>query len=258
MEITLQKRANLKGLNFFTFIEKFIEEANSRTNSNSGKPISRPTIQIYKRTYELLKDYSRSRRRTINFRDVDLDFYYDFVEFVKENRNLANNTIGKHIRTIKVFLNDATERGLNESNAYRSRKFQISGEYIEKIYLTEFELDKISKLDLKHNKRLDRVRDLFLVGCWTGLRFSDLATLSRDNISGENFKIRTQKTDEHVVIPIHPVVRDILKKYENDENILPNVISNAKMNEYIKEVMELIPEINREITLRNFVSVKLI
>lgn len=247
LDISLRKRQNLKGLSFFGFIEKYIEEASFRTNSKSGKSISRATIQIYKHTFELLKEYAKARRKSINFRDVDLDFYYDFVDFVKESRKLSNNTIGKHIRTIKVFLNDATERGLNESNAYRSRKFQISGEYIEKVYLTELELSDLSKLDLNNNKKLDRVRDLFLVGCWTGLRFSDLATLTRGNISGENFKIRTQKTDEHVVIPIHPVVHEILKKYEGHKNMLPNIISNAKMNVYLKEVMALVPTVNRDI-----------
>lgn len=247
LDISLRKRQNLKGLSFFSFIEKYIEEASFRTNSKSGKSISRATIQIYKHTFELLNEYAKARRKSVNFRDVDLDFYYDFVDFLKESRKLSNNTIGKHIRTIKVFLNDATERGLNESSAYRSRKFQISGEFIEKIYLNESELNEISKLDLSNNKRLDRVRDLFLVGCWTGLRFSDLSTLTRENVIGDNLKIRTQKTDEHVVIPIHPVVHEILKKYEGDKNMLPNIISNAKMNVYLKEVMALVPVVNRDI-----------
>ena len=247
LDILLRRRSNIKGLNLFQFIEKFTEEASSRTNVLTGKPLSRATIQIYKHTFQLLKEYSKSKRKLIDFREVDLDFYYDFVEFVKQSRQLSNNTISKHVRTIKVFMNDATERGINESLAYRSKKFQLSGEYVEKIYLTEEELDHIAKLDLSDNKRLDKVRDLFLVGCWTGLRFSDLAKLTEGSFNNDQLKIRTQKTDESVVIPIHPVVKTVLDKYSDGNRALPNIISNAKMNAYLKEVVELVPILNQVI-----------
>lgn len=247
LDLALKEKRILSGLGLFDFIEQFIKESKLRVNTSTGKPISRARIQIYKHTFFLLQEYVKARRKTIDFVDVDLDFYYDFVEFLKESRDLSNNTISKHISTIKAFLNDATERGINKSVAYRSRKFQISGEYIEKIYLTEDELSEVAKLDLSDNPRLDRVRDLFLVGCWTGLRFSDLEKLSDRSIDGEYFVIRTQKTDEEVVIPIYPTVKGILKKYENSERILPNIISNAKMNQYLKELMAMVPMINREI-----------
>jgi len=247
LDLSLRRTTNLKGMDFFTFIEKFIHEASSRTNALTGKPLSRATIQIYKHTFHLLKEYSSAKRKGIDFRDVDMDFYYDFVAFVKQSRKLSNNTIGKHVRTIKVFMNDATERGINDSLAYRSKKFQISGEYIEKIYLTEKELEQIALLDLSKNARLDKVRDLFLVGCWTGLRFSDLSKLNEQNFNDDQLVVRTQKTDESVIIPIHPVVRLILKKYYETTNVLPTVISNAKLNAYLKEVMALVPILNNEV-----------
>lgn len=243
LDLMLRRGSNLSGINFFEFIDKFIVETNSRTNPRTGRSIARSTIQIYKHTFQLLKEYAGAKRKTIDFRDVDLDFYYDFVDFLKAKRKLSNNTIGKHISTIKLIMNDATERGLNDSIAYRSKRFQLGGEHVEKIYLTEQELGKIAKLNLENNKRLDRVRDLFLVGCWTGLRFSDLSLLTKENFVGDNLRIRTQKTDEEVVIPVHPVVKSIINKYEGEERILPNVISNAKMNEYLKEVMALVPEL---------------
>lgn len=75
-------------------------------------------------------------------------------------------------------MNDATERGINKSISYRSKKFQLSGESIEKVYLTESELESLANLDLSKNTRLERVRDLFLIDCWTGLIFSDLERLT--------------------------------------------------------------------------------
>ena len=94
----------------------------------------------------------------------------------------------------------------------------------------------IEKLDLSDDLRIDRVRDMFLVGCYTGLRFSDLSQLKIENIQkGKRvIKVRTQKTEETVVIPIGSVVNRLIEKYDGH---FP-VISNDKMNEYLKEVGE--------------------
>lgn len=79
LDLALRRKVNLKGVSFFEFIEKFISEASARTNTRTGKPLSKATIQIYNHTFQLLKEYSKAKRKTIDFRDVDLDFYYDFV-----------------------------------------------------------------------------------------------------------------------------------------------------------------------------------
>ena len=76
-----------------------------------------------------------------------------------------------------------------------------------------------------------------LIGCFTGLRFSDFIQVKRENIIEENkIKIRTQKTGETVVIPLHPYVKEIFEKYDGE---LPKPISNQKMNDFLKEVGEL-------------------
>ncbi len=89
---------------------------------------------------------------------------------------------------------------------------------------------------------LDRVRDLFLVGCHTGLRFSDFTTIPKQSIDISNgyISIKTQKTNKPVVIPIHKTVLKILNKYKDKtENSLPPALSNAKMNEYLKGIADL-------------------
>ncbi len=112
-------------------------------------------------------------------------------------------------------------------------------ESTDSIYLNEKELSDIQLLDLSEHPRLERVRDLFLIGCWTGLRFSDFSNITADNIKGDFIEIETKKTAEPVVIPLHPVVKVIMRKYADQfPNSLPPSISNVKMNQYLKELGE--------------------
>jgi integrase len=238
-------------LDFFTFIEQFIHEAKTRANELTGKAISLATRQIYERTLLFLREYATSRRSNVDFENIDLDFYHKFVEFLSMDKRLSNNTIGKHLKTIRVFLNDATERGLNTNLSYKSKKFQVVSEEVEKIYLNKDELEAIAQLDLTQNRKLERVRDLFIVGCWTGLRFSDLSTLARESFVGDYIHVEMKKTRGKVVIPIHAMVKDIMAKYFGKTyNSLPPVISNPKMNAYLKDVMKLVPLLEEQIFLK--------
>ena len=105
------------------------------------------------------------------------DAYMDYQYNVKGN---SQNLFGKRIKTIKTFLNDAHERGINKHLMYKG--FKVLQLETDAIYLKEEELNKIYKLDLKKNKRLERVRDLFTVECNTGLRYQDLMNLTKENI----------------------------------------------------------------------------
>ena len=163
------------------------------------------------------------------------------------NKKLSNNTIGKHIKTLKTFLNEATEQGINSNIKFRSKRFRAAREDTDSIYLTEEELDQIYNLDLSNNKRLEKARDLFIVGCWTGLRFSDFTQISRHNNKGDQIKIKTQKTGREVVIPIHQTVKEIMSKY-NSQNNLPPSITNQKLNVYIKEIGKKVPALKSKVS----------
>lgn len=239
-EINKTQETKETKLDFFGFIERFISDSKNRSNDKTGKPINTVTIRIYKRSRDLLLEFSKSRKKRIDFNNIDLDFYYDYTAFLTNKKKFSVNTVGKHIQTLKTFLNDATERGLNTLFAFKGKRFQVQNETTESIYLTEKELEDIYKLDLTKNTRLERVRDLFLVGCWTGLRFSDFSDITPENIKGDFIEIETKKTKKKVSIPIHRTVKDIMKKYKGKyNNSLPPSISNAKMNEYIKEFAKL-------------------
>lgn len=216
----------------FSFIENFVEKADNRINLKTGRPVSYKMKREYQRTFEYLKEFSIEKDIELDFRDIDLDFYENFIEFLQK-RNLANNTIGKKIQTLKIFLNEATERGINTNIKFKSNRFRVISEEAETIYLNEKELQQIYNLDLSDNSRLEKVRDLFLIGCWTGLRFSDWCKVSADKIKGNVIQIEQQKTSNKVAIPIHDIVKEILNK---NKGVLPKNISNQKFNEYIKEI----------------------
>ena len=121
------------------------------------------------------------------------------------------NTIGKNIKNLKVFLKEAYNRGLSDNKIFEDPDFRIIEEETEQIYLNQEEILKIYEVDLQDKPKLDRVRDLFIVGCYTGLRYADLGQLNADMISpnSELIKIKTKKTGEVVVIPVLPMVRKV-------------------------------------------------
>jgi len=230
-----------QNLNLFSFIENFIKTVKYIYKNGKPEPISQRTIKKYKTTLSLLREFAEVKRKNnLDFDNINLDFYKDLMEFMQKEKSFSYNYCGKHIATIKKFLNTATEAGINTKLDYKSKRFAVPEEETEKIYLTESELLKLYKLDLTNNKRLDTVRDLFLIGCYTALRYSDYSNIRPENIynndGGTFLHIKTQKTGKTVIIPIHWTVKEILKKYSNE---LPRAITNQKMNDYLKELGKL-------------------
>jgi integrase len=231
-----------KATSFFDFVKDFIQ---SRKENADYAP---RTVIKYNQTLKHLETFAKLKKRKIDFDTIDLEFFDEFIKYLY-SKNYAQNNVEKHINTLKVFLNDATERRFNSNMAFKSKKFSISKEDVNNIYLSENEIETFYNLDLSNNNRLERVRDLFIIGCYTGLRFSDLSVLNSDNlttIDGLDFiNLKTQKTGVNVVIPLHPLVKSILAKYNG---IPPRALSNQKMNDYLKEIAEM-AELNERTVL---------
>ncbi|GAB2605666.1 site-specific integrase [Spirosoma areae] len=220
----------------FSFIADYIERAPKRINPETGKHVKYRTIQRYKTAFNGLRAFADTYKRAVDFDTIDLDFYEDFTSWLTFTKGYSANNVGKYIQMLKSFLNDATARGITVRQDYRNRAFKVISENTDAIYLSEVELHRLMNMDLSHNQRLERVRDLFLVGCYTGLRFSDLTNLRPEYINDGFIRIEQQKTTDRVVIPCHQVVTLMLNKYEGT---LPRSISNQKMNDYLKEVCQL-------------------
>lgn len=229
-------------ITLFSFIQSFIDKSETKPNLRTGRPVSYKMRREYAVTFNYLKEYAKNENKAIDFKDIDLEFYDGFMQFL-QNKKLAVNTIGKKIQTLKIFLNAAKEENKNTYEGYKSRKFRVLTEEAETIYLNESELAKLSKYDFSDNPAFDQVRDLFLVGCWTGCRFSDIAQIIPENISNGSIHLKQYKTGTPVIIPLHPVVDAIIKKYNGS---LPKAISNQKFNKYLKDIARL-SEINESV-----------
>ena len=231
----------------FEYIAHYIANSGARTNPKTGRPMAPRTIAKYKTTLLHLKSFSKASKTPLHWAMIDSNFYNSWVEWLQKEHDMSTNTIGKHIQTLKTFLNAATEDGVNENAKFRSSRFHTISEDSDSIYLNEEELKEIEQLVLREDPRLDRVRDLFLIGCWTGLRFSDYHQVSVQNIDGGMLRIRQSKTDQTVVIPVGKTVLNILEKHGGQ---LPSSLSNQKFNEYLKEVCRLCPILSPTVSLR--------
>ena len=211
----------------FSFADSFIED--SKSVKTAG------TIKNYNNTLRHLKNYAEAYNKRVDFDTIDLTFYSSFLKYLGNDLGLSNNSIGNHIKTLKTFLNEATERGFNENFEFKKRKFKKIQEESDTVYLSEDELKLIENTDFSSKPRLEKVRDLFLIGCYTGLRFSDFSQIKKENIDSEKaiIQVRTQKTKDKVYIPIHPVVKRILSKYNGAP---PKAYTNQVMNKHLKEV----------------------
>ena len=220
-----------KGMTLFGFIRNFIENAEKRINPHTGNVVCYKVIREYNVTFEYLKKYAKLYGEP-DFDDIDLDFYNNFI-YILRKEGLKTNTIGHKFTTLKTFLNDATEKGVNKKLLFKSKNFKTLSEEVDNIYLTEDEIKILYSFDFSNNQRLEKVRDLFVVECWTGLRFSDINKINLDKIDNDMIYIRQNKTGKNAIIPIHPIVKEILIKYNGE---LPLPISNQKFNDYLKEL----------------------
>lgn len=232
------------------FYEKYLEEVKFIRKRGMPFPVSDRTRKKYATTLRHLKEFELFRKKVITFDQIEQEFYLEFVDYLRNHASkvptkkdpepgpiiMTENTVGKHIGMFKLIMNAAGKAGISIEN-YNSKDYVKPNEEVVKIYLTEKELLKIYNLDLSKISYLNKVRDLFLIGCYTCLRFGDFNNLKQENIykndQGTFLKVNTMKTWEIVVIPIHWIVLSILEKYKYE---LPEGISNQKMNDYLKEL----------------------
>ena len=139
------------------------------------------TIKNYKGFVVQFDEYCKARRKQFDFADIDLKFYDDFVAWFTA-KNYSVNTIGRHVKELKIIMRAAREEGLHDNGAIESRKFRVLTADVENIYLTESEIRAIAALDLSKNRHKEVARDIFLVGCYTAQRFSDYSTINEGNI----------------------------------------------------------------------------
>ena len=198
--------------------------------------------QWAKSTYQkftTIREHLFSFDNYLNFHIIDESKMQKYVQWLYK-KDLRNTTIAKNIDCVRWFLRWAARKGYYNGNLHETfkPKFKgIDGNSKEIIFLTHDELQSLQNFVGK--EYLEHVRDVFLFCCFTGLRYSDVAQLTKTDISHDTIKIVTQKTSESLTIELNKHSKAILNKYKNikfaQDKALP-IISNAKMNLYLKEL----------------------
>lgn len=197
-------------------------------------------------TYE---KFAAVKNHLMNFRDgLTFDFFdekglNDYVTYLRDVKEMRNSTIGKQLSLLKWFLRWAFKKVVHQKNAYDSYKPKLKSTQKKIIFLPWEELNKLREFEIPAAKQaLDRVRDVFLFQCFTGLRYSDVFNLRRSDIKGDHIEVTTVRTSDSLIIELNNHSKAILDKYKDvafeDDKVLP-VITNQKMNDYLKELAEL-------------------
>lgn len=228
---------------FFDAYDEFIESNKDKVTYYTSR--NRKTVMNFFKRYE---EYSGTK---ILFDDIDYNFFENIYYFASNIIELEDNTFASHLAKFKSFLEWCIAK--EYSNNYEHKKFTFTEKDKPVIHLTLDELKKLYSFDFG-SKRLEKARDLYCFGCYTGLRFSDIASLRYEHIQGDYIHKVINKTKKETSIPILPQAMAIIDKYKNDESIYPLPrLSNVKLNKYIKEACEIvgINEMTKKLIYRN-------
>jgi integrase len=233
---------------FFDYFDTYISDLETGKRLKDGAALNHRTIQRNRTTRDLLLEYQKNTKQHITFETIDKKFETDFSSFMAKVKDYAPATMGKHITTLKAVLKEALEDGVHSNIKYQS--FKAIETESNSIALSPTEITALYQLDLSHSKRLETVRDMFVLGCHSGLRWSDFTDIKPENIKktakGLFIDIIQEKTKNQVVIPVNDTMAEILAKYKNQ---LPEAISNQKFNDYLKELAKLVPALHSTETM---------
>ena len=194
-----------------------LEEHNAQSRSMVGKTVAKSTYFNFEHGGKLLQEYIRSKygRNDLYLRELNLDFIQGFHAFLLNEKNMQQNTTTKHLKFLKKLLNIAV------SNSY------ISYNPVAAYFDTPL-------------PRLERAKDMFLFGCFTGLSYIDIKTLTAEHFETDGagriwIKKRRVKTGVLSRIPLLPIAKMILDKYKGRDKLLP-IQDAADVNKYLKDI----------------------
>jgi site-specific recombinase XerD len=232
------------------------KDHNNKIKELVGKEYAPGTLERYttslKHTIEFMQwKYNIS---DIDITKIDHAFITDYEFWLRSVRNCANNTAVKYIKNFNKIIKICLANHWIDKNPLANYKSKVKE--VERVYLTEDEIQSIMEKEFK-TERLSLVRDIFLFSCFTGLAYIDVKNLTKSHISfgidGEKWIFtHRQKTESASKIPILPVTQMIIDKYENhpqcnnEDKLLP-ILSNQKMNAYLKELADIC-NIDKELT----------
>ena len=189
---------------------------------------------------------SEYKRDDIPLVDIDLRFIHRFEHYLRVLKIGRQNTVTKYITNLKKIVRIAYAHGFIDRDPFLNWKAKWKP--VTREALTEHDLKTLIQKKFAM-PRLNYVKDIFLFCCFTGLAYSDVKRLSEDHlvigVNGQRWiKTNRSKTNTRTSVPILPMAEEILEKYQDHPklagtNILLPVLSNQKLNAYLKEIADL-------------------
>lgn len=212
-----------------------------------GKGYAKSTHTKYKTSYTHFKMFLKLKLRCQDLLLVDIrsSISSDYDYYLRADKSIGNNTVMKYMEHLRKIIYIAISNGYLSKDPFSN--YKIKTESVKKVYLIEAEVNQLIETSLKVD-RLTRVKDVFVFCCHTGLSFSDVRNLTKDNIvigidGNKWISSNRKKTNEVIKVPLLDICLAIIEKYQNNpynlsENKLLPVSSNQKMNKYLKEVAD--------------------
>ena len=191
--------------------------------------VEHKSIKHYERVFNKFKEFENGKK--VYLKDLKDNVYVGFIVFLRDNYGLNDNTLYRNFGYFKTFLNWCIKKGVEVPNDFKNIK--LSPFDTDDISLTTQDIDTLAGLELE--PRLERHRDLFLIGCYSGQRFSDYSVFEKADIQGDLIIKRAEKTETHSFIPLHPKLKALLDKY----NWELGKISSQKFNQNIQKICKL-------------------
>lgn len=232
------------------------EEHNRKIKELVGQEYAHGTLERYVTSLKHTENFLlwKYNITDISIEKIDHAFITEYEFYLRSVRKCANNTAVKYIKNFHKIINQCLANGWLTKDPFANYKSKVK-EVIRE-FLTEKEIEDIINKEFV-SERLELVRDIFVFSCFTGLAYIYVQQLTSDNVAlgidGDKwiFKNR-QKTDTASKIPLLPMAQEIINKYENhpvciNENRLLPILSNQKMNAYLKEIGDVC-KINKDLT----------
>jgi site-specific recombinase XerD len=224
------------------------QDHNNKVETLVGQEFAPGTLERYKTSLKHTIEFLRWKYSVsdIDIKEIDHSFVTEYEFFLRSVRKCANNTAIKYIKNFKKIIKICISNGWLDKDPFENYKAKIRE--VERDYLTQEEVQDIySKVFV--TERLNLVKDIFVFSCFTGLAYIDVKNLTASNISmgidgGKWIFIHRQKTETASRIPLLPIPEEIIQKYANhpqciNKNKLLPVLSNQKMNSYLKEIADV-------------------
>lgn len=234
----LERVEAIQGKTLCQIFEEYLVDARKAIDIE----VKKDTVYSYERTYDLLKDYLKLKYKRTDFalQELNRDFIEKFNLYLRSDLKHKKNTAVKHLRCLMRVVNVAVANRHLSFDPFLN--FKAQREICERVFLTEEELRLLINKDFRI-KRLERVRDLFVFCCFTGLSYSDVKTLTPEHFETDAngriwIKKKRVKTGVLFRVPLLPIPKLILEKYKGGDKLLP-VVDLSSMDAYLKEIAEL-------------------